>query len=354
MSRGLQYQPSLDGLRAIAVGAVVLFHTWPALFPGGWAGVDLFFVLSGYLITQILVRELEATGAISLKRFYIRRALRLMPALAVLILAFLAFSAVAENDLRRAGLDALIAATYLTNWARAFGWGASAIGHTWSLAIEEQFYLVWPLLLIFLMRLSRPRLIVSLLLLAAIGWRLTLYAGGASVPRIYNGFDTHADPLLIGCLLALAPRALAGRFAALALLLLAALVLLMDFKSAFAQTFGFALVGATGAWLIAAASAEGWLKSALSWAPLVFLGKISYGIYLWHFPIIDIGRGHVPEALLFVLPLLGLACAVGSYYVVERPFLRLKDRWAAKGSRPAPAPRPAGEPAPQLPGAASR
>lgn len=337
MSRGLSYEASLDGLRAIAVLAVVLFHTWPRLFPGGWAGVDLFFVLSGYLITSILVREHAATGRVSLRRFYIRRALRLMPALLALIAAFLVYTLVARNDLGEAASAALMAATYVTNWGRAFGAPPSVISHTWSLAIEEQFYLLWPLTLLLILRTQRPWLWAAALAAAGLAWRLYLLGEGAPFVRLYNGFDTHADPILIGCFLALCPRAVSGRAGFLPLIAFGVIVVALDWDSQLANSIGFAVIGCVGAWLIAAASRDGWLKTTLSWPPLVYIGQISYGIYLWHFPIIDVGHYHVPQAYWFILPLLGIACAVVSFHLLEQPFLRLKDKWASK-TAPAPAP----------------
>jgi peptidoglycan/LPS O-acetylase OafA/YrhL len=328
MSRSLKYDPALDGLRAVAVIAVVLFHTWPDKLPGGWAGVDLFFVLSGYLITQILVREWTSTGQIDFRRFYIRRALRLAPALAALVLAYLVFTAVTRDEMGDAPFDALMAITYLTNWSRALGWGDSEIGHTWSLAIEEQFYLVWPIILIALLRSSNSLRGAVVLLAAAVGWRVAMIVAGAGYERIYNGFDTHADPILIGCILALHPWKTARGGAALPLLLMVMWFLFVYVQEPLVLAFGYAIIGVLAAWLIASASGNGWFRTILSWRPLVFTGKISYGIYLWHFPIIVIGRHHVPESAWFVLPLIGYAAAVASYYVVERPFLRMKDRLA--------------------------
>lgn len=327
MSRSLQYDPALDGLRAIAVSAVVLFHLWPKALPGGWAGVDLFFVLSGYLITRILVREYEAKGDLSLKRFYIRRVLRLMPALVALVVVYLVFALLTDRE--GVWLNAITALLYLTNWARAFNMADSEIGHTWSLAIEEQFYILWPFILLLFLRRGHALAGAVALLVLAIAWRALLMATGTELDRIYNGFDTHADPLLIGCVLALLPWRPAKCSAALPFGLLLLWFVFAGVKGPLALALGYTIVGLISAWLVLAAAGEGWFRAMLSWRPLVFTGKISYGIYLWHFPIIVVGRHHVPESLSFLLIVLSFAAAVGSFYIVEKPFLRAKDKLAS-------------------------
>ncbi len=197
-----RYEPSLDGMRAVAVTCVVAFHATHWL-PGGWAGVDVFFVLSGFLITSLLAQEIEASGSIDLGSFYLRRALRLVPALTVMLLASLAVAVLLPSrtleDVRAIGL----AGTYLMNWNRAFALFPQAwLGHTWSLAMEEQFYLLWPAILL-LIRARRPVTLISALVVLVTVWRLVLVLSGAPAERTYNGFDTHADGLLIGSALAL-------------------------------------------------------------------------------------------------------------------------------------------------------
>jgi peptidoglycan/LPS O-acetylase OafA/YrhL len=206
----LGYKPALDGSRAVAILAVLLFHGGAPGFGWGYIGVDLFFVLSGYLITSILLVEHAKVGRISLLDFYRRRALRLFPALAALCLTFLVYAAVALDDPTQGIREVLIVALYAGNWIRAFSLGQPQyLGHTWSLAIEEQLYLVWPLLIWGVLFLSKGsaakalRLVVALAI-ASIGWRAILALQGATADRLYNGSDTRADALLIGAALALA------------------------------------------------------------------------------------------------------------------------------------------------------
>ena len=210
----LGYRPALDGLRGIAILAVLAIHThhifgWP-LLKGGNVGVDIFFVLSGFLITALLVQEWGETGTISLKSFYWRRALRLVPALLLLLVALyflsdLLLSTVEANETRRAMPVAFV---YASDLALAFfNIRLGALQHTWSLAIEEHFYLIWPLVLVAGLKLGigKKRLVMITLLLALASalQRAVLHQVGASPVRTYYGFDTRADGLLIGCAMGL-------------------------------------------------------------------------------------------------------------------------------------------------------
>ena len=220
----LGYEPALDGLRAIAILATITVHAaiflpgpWGVWFPGGWIGVDIFFVLSGFLITRLLADEMRRNDGIGLGRFYIRRVLRLLPAYAVMLLAVVLVSACVlhEPGVYRAAMASI---GYIMNWSRAFGWFPQAsLGHTWSLSMEEQFYILWPGAFI-LLRGRRPLAWLLALIAAVVVWRCVLALGGSNPERVYNGFDTHADTLLIGCALAVAQpgaaaRRMAGRFA---------------------------------------------------------------------------------------------------------------------------------------------
>jgi peptidoglycan/LPS O-acetylase OafA/YrhL len=211
----LKYEPALDGLRAFAVTGVVLAHALPGsrYIPGGGIGVDVFFVLSGFLITRILAREISVTGSIDFKLFYMRRLLRLTPPLAFLLLTELAFEFLTSSDFATHEKAALMSASYLMNWNRAFNWWPQGnLGHTWSLAIEEQFYLIWPALLIFIYP-RRPIRWLSVIIVMVLAWRTYLIHQGASIDRIYNGFDTHSDSLFIGCAVGLfLPSATFSRF----------------------------------------------------------------------------------------------------------------------------------------------
>jgi peptidoglycan/LPS O-acetylase OafA/YrhL len=195
----MQRIPELDGVRAVAVLLVMLFHiAYPAM-PGGWVGVDIFFVLSGFLITSILLNEHEATRRIDLKAFYIRRARRLLPAVTFLLLCYGTFLIAIGQSIRKAAVAFAATHLYAVNWLMAFDAPVDfgPFYHFWSLSIEEQFYLLWPLSLIGLLAVRRVRRRIPILLMTAAGlisaWRIVLYLSGATADRILYGFDTRAD-----------------------------------------------------------------------------------------------------------------------------------------------------------------
>ncbi|MEO8749542.1 MAG: acyltransferase, partial [Allobranchiibius sp.] len=217
--RSLSYRPALDGLRGLAVAAVVVYHVWPDALPGGWLGVDVFFVLSGFLITSLLVAEWNSWGTISLLGFWAARARRLLPALVAMLLAVSVASYFWTIPSRRlpVSLDVISALFYVANWRMLYSdeqYFADTVGlpspvlHTWSLAIEEQYYLLFPLLLLLLLALTRglsPHrrrnvLGAALLVLAALSaWRMgALYVPGSDPNRIYYGTDTRIFELFIG------------------------------------------------------------------------------------------------------------------------------------------------------------
>lgn len=349
--QGAGYLPQLDGLRAVAVLAVLLFHSGIPLFGGGFIGVDLFFVLSGFLITSLLMREFQATGSIELKNFYLRRLLRLGPGLLALLTVYCGASLLLLQgaQLRANLVDALIALFYLANWARAFALHApDFLGHTWSLAIEEQFYLLWPPLLLVLLRCVRWQRIFAITVAGAVAaWLLRLWLLQHDVPlqRLYNGLDTRADMLMMGCALGVVQSCgwLQGARCVRASMLLrwlrlpAALGLL-----AFAHWatwyeppiyyWGFVVVELlAGVVLLDLLLNDGGAAAVLlrtRW--LVWTGSISYGLYLWHFPIYKmlatLGCGHL-AVLLLGMPLT-FAAAAASYYLLERRVLAFKDRFA--------------------------
>jgi peptidoglycan/LPS O-acetylase OafA/YrhL len=326
LSRSLNYEPALDGLRGIAVVAVLIFHAYPGTLIGGWAGVDIFFVLSGYLITRILRNELAETNRINFVRFYIRRAIRLMPAFWTLLAVLLVVIAFSKY---RVGLEKswLMAASYLMNWNRAFGWWPEhRLAHTWSLAAEEQFYLIWPVLFLCL-RNRRPLVWLVIAIAATIAWRAYLVTHGAPSARVYNGLDTRSDALLIGCCLALVPTPpVLLRFINDTWLVwvaaMGSLLVWLRWDAASTLTLGISLVAALAAVLIVA-SRHGILNAALSFKPIVFTGRISYGLYLWHFPLLEMINSKIPRAYPLVLTYL---IATASYFTVERFFRRLKGR----------------------------
>lgn len=319
----MRYNASLDGLRAVAIIFVLACHT--GLLNGGWIGVDVFFVLSGYLITSILLSEMRQTGDISLTNFYWRRALRLLPALAVLVAFMLARSAFSSNgrEIREA---TLVGALYLENWNNVYQFAPfDVMGHTWSLATEEQFYLLWPLLLP-LVFLRRPLAWLCAALAAMIVARFFWTA----YPTVQYSLFIRPVGLVIGCALAFLPiqHWTSPRYAVPALLLVLAIIAAGANSIHLVAPFLVSL--ATAGLIICLHGPVAASTSFMAVPPLRYVGKISYGIYLYHWPIFMLGeklKFHTPfhlyaaglVAVIFVVAAL-------SYEFIEKPFLRLKGR----------------------------
>ncbi|MEM9041675.1 MAG: acyltransferase [Actinomycetota bacterium] len=312
--RGLGYLPGLDGLRAVAVAAVFAFHA--GVLDGGFLGVDVFFVISGFLITGLAVQEIESEGRLRLGAFWARRARRLLPAVIALCAAVVAWSFTGGR--RTDSLDGEVTSTllYVANWHRlrsGYEYFAaydepSLLEHTWSLAVEEQFYVVWPLVIIgvaWLAALSgrgRVRYWIAaaagVALAASVGWAWLL-ASDETIPvnRLYFGTDTRGVGLAIGCiagcLLTRGVRTGEGRVATwLTSLGLAGAVVLgvamviVDGGERWLYGPGFAALGLCSLAVLLAATRAGPIAAALSLRPLVAIGRVSYGIYLWHWPVI--------------------------------------------------------------------
>lgn len=350
----LGYRPELDGLRGVAILAVFAHHLFNRWLPGGFLGVDVFFVLSGFLITYLLVDEWERRGSISLKNFYARRALRLLPALLLWCAAFAAAAPFLSDRLARAIYQGVaLALSYVLNWVPALGFPwVSPLGIAWSLAIEEQFYLLWPpLLLLLLKRGARPRRLACGLALAVVfvcAYRALLWWSGATVPRVYYGTDTRADALLVGCALGvlaaydLLPRGhgfklFARAAAAAGALFLCLLATRITWEGGWLYVGGLTLIAVAAAAVLAATVVCPWrpFVAVLRLAPLVWFGRISYGLYLWHFPVTRIiypNQDRAPVAGKLLAGALAVVCAAASYYLVERRFLRLKDRFSPRPS----------------------
>jgi peptidoglycan/LPS O-acetylase OafA/YrhL len=332
------------------------------LLPGGGAGVDIFFTLSGFLITSLLLEEHAETGRLRLRQFYMRRALRLVPAFALLLLVHFVYCLTCYRgwDLKASLAGGVISCFYLSNWSRAYKWVPHfGLSHTWSLAIEEQFYLLWPVLLLailFLLKSQGGRLrAVAALAVAFVIYRALLIQWGAPFHRIYNGLDTRADALLIGCLTSFiyktypiksASRSarLLGAAACLSLvLLLAYFTLGQDADAPPWYGVGFTLLSLASALVILGLIYEppGWrlLSRLLKLRSLVWVGKVSYGLYLWHFFIVYAFKEQFPQASDWVvMPLavgVSLAIATVSFYALEKPVLRWKNRFAWR-AEPAP------------------
>jgi len=346
---------ALDGLRGVAVVVVLLFHT--GRLRGGYLGVDLFFVLSGYLITGLLLSEWAHTGGLRLRAFWARRARRLLPALFVMLLGVAAYAmfAATPTELGAIRANALATLGYVANWhAIAAGhsyWSLfnapSPLDHTWSLAIEEQFYLVWPLVVLGLGahvanrdRLPRRVFAVALGGAAVLGAAAAgLALAGANSNRIYLGTDTRAPAVLLGAALAAAAaagwrvRSAVGRvivevvgFVGLAWLAWAFTHL--DLQDPLLLRGGLLLCGVATVAVIAAVtpSRRGPMGAALSVAPLCWLGLISYGLYLWHWPVfvwLTPARTGLTGWWLNGLRIaVSIAFAVVSYFLVEMPIRR--------------------------------
>jgi peptidoglycan/LPS O-acetylase OafA/YrhL len=361
----LGHRPALDGLRGAAVLLVIAFHVFGLALPGGFVGVDLFLVLSGFLITTLLLREREATGRISLARFYGRRALRLMPAVLLLLAACAGFVLLFPGSPLSEPFTRGIATTveYASNWYAPHA-DLGYLRHTWSLSLEEQFYLLWPLLLMVALAVGgRGAALVACIagIGASIEVRVLLELhGGVPWDRLYMGLDTRADTLLIGCglallmdlgLLARLPRralVLSGTAGALGLGLVS--LLLSNWSDL--NTVGYTGVAVCSAALLAAVVTHpsALLGRLFALRPLVSAGRISYGLYLWHYPMlgvltVSLPLGSIPRPLLFVV-VLGAAWAIAglSYTFVERPCLAIKLRLSPR--LPEMQPHVLGEPLP--------
>ncbi|MFF5147806.1 acyltransferase family protein [Streptomyces sp. NPDC013157] len=363
--RGGGRVPGLDGLRTVAVAVVIAYHVEPDLLPGGSVGVDVFFTISGFVITRLLVAEHSRTGRIGLWSFYRRRWLRLMPALLVMCAVTALLAAAFTLPLfRGVWLAVALAVGSAVNVVRAGEPGAysgvtAPFGHTWSLGVEEQFYLAWPLLLLVLLRHARARMVlgwVAVLCVLPVLWRTVLW-DPAAAHRIYNGPDTRADQLLVGALLALVlarlraedPRLAllrrwAGRLCWPALALLGLIVWQIPITGASGwnpvwYTVGFLAAAVLSACVVAALELcpRSWPSRLLSLAVPVWVGRnLSYGMYLWHYPLIRLlaGLGVHDGWLLPAGLAVTLCAALASYALIERPLLR---RTRLRGRRLEPA-----------------
>ena len=360
--------PGLDGLRAIAVLLVIVYHFWPTVLPGGMIGVDIFFVISGFLITSLLLREGALNGRIALGSFWIRRARRLLPAIALMILVLGPVSLIVGGDIQvNLGRQLLGAATFSSNWISIFA-GNDYFAQTspelftnfWSLAVEEQFYVLWPLLIVASGLLLGRRwrhfsAIMVLGILASLGVAAFLLMNGTPISRIYYGTDTHLYGLLLGALLAFArPWSLYPPMGKKALYRVAQPFGLIAFTRVMVSWLSlFALIpyailvpesapgaipwGLFGASLLALGVIQGMLpdmlagasealRRLLNFAPLRWVGERSYGLYLWHWPLAVVmhyvlGADRSPLVNVGVL-VATFAIAEMSYRWIETPIRR--------------------------------
>jgi peptidoglycan/LPS O-acetylase OafA/YrhL len=357
---------ALDGLRAVALCIIMGYHFGVGHFQGGFFSLDIFYVLSGYLITGLLLGEWARAARITLSAFWLRRARRLLPGLAVMVVVVtlvvrFTYPVGLYPDLRMADLSALF---YFSNWWQIVASGnyfvatgaVSPLTHTWSLAVEEQFYLVWPLVVLAVLHVGRrfDRGIELLLGISVVGTLASaaemawLYHPGMNTTRLYFGTDTHAQSILVGSALAcvltlvqrhrgregMAPVATTTRYRVLltvvGLVGLAGTVVLtatLSGSSHVAYRGGFLCSALSAAALITGAVcvARGPIARALSLRPLVWMGTVSYGAYLWHFPValeLDSARtGTSGVTLLTLRVATTFTLAALSYYLVERPVM---------------------------------
>jgi peptidoglycan/LPS O-acetylase OafA/YrhL len=341
----LNYRPEIDGLRGISVALVILFHAFPKVVAGGWVGVDVFFVISGYLITSLILRELDR-GEFSLKQFYQRRVRRLAPAL----LAVLAVSAVVgwfvlpTSDMEKFGASAVAALTF---WANIYFWSNTGyfdgpvldnpLIHTWSLAVEEQFYLFYPIVVILAFKLIGRRSVKFLVPVLFLSSGLLAAFGGLGDDTVYFWFPTRAWELLAGALLAMLPAAKSANTVSrrqrlwftvgigglVAILLSAWFTPGGDYNLLYSVA---PVIGAVG--IIRASEHSAILQRWLSFRPLLMLGLISYSAYLWHQPMLVFARSLAVEGIGVIetagVVTFSLFLAYLTWKFVETPFRNSK------------------------------
>ena len=356
-----RYLPSIDSLRALAVLAVIIYHIDVNYLPGGFLGVDLFFVLSGYLISSLIIKEYKKTGTLNLYNFYMRRARRLLPAVYFMITVCLLFMVLFNGVLlRKSHLDAVFGYIYSSNWWYIFhkldyfdSFGAqSPFKHLWSLAIEEQFYMFFPLIFLIFNRQKKEEgqssslnknfiYIVLGLILISLGTHILLFDIN-NINRIYFGTDTRAFSLLVGVVGALvypmdklsSPTNAKESvlYSVVSLTSISTLIAIMFYASEYNTWLyrgGFLLVAVLGLIIIISSGKQHtFISKALSFRPIVFIGKISYSLYLWHFPIIvlttpvsEIGNPNLFYVTLRII--LTVIAATLSYLFVETPIRKL-------------------------------
>ena len=356
-----RYLPSIDSLRALAVLAVIIYHIDVNYLPGGFLGVDLFFVLSGYLISSLIIKEYKKTGTLNLYNFYIRRARRLLPAVYFMITVCLVFMVLFNGVLlRKSHLDAVFGYIYSSNWWYIFhkldyfdSFGAqSPFKHLWSLAIEEQFYMFFPLIFLIFNRRKKEEgepsslnknfiyIVLGLILISLVTHILLFDIN--NINRIYFGTDTRAFSLLVGVVGALvypmdklsSPTNAKESvlYSVVSLTSISTLIAIMFYTSEYNTWLyrgGFLLVAVLGLIIIISSGKQHtFISKALSFRPIVFIGKISYSLYLWHFPIIvlttpvsEIGNPNLFYVTLRII--LTFIAATLSYLFVETPIRKL-------------------------------
>lgn len=350
-----RYMGGLDGLRALSVLAVIAYHMNLTFAGGGFLGVGIFFVLSGYLITDLLIQEWEDTNSINLKNFWVRRAKRLLPAMISVLVVILGYVFFFQPALlQETRMDAVAALFYFSNWWSVFHQQSyfdsfanpSLLKHFWSLAVEEQFYLIWPLIVTAALRIGKgTKVLYGITLLLAASSILCMgliYHTGTDPSRVYYGTDSRAFALLFGAILACVwpSRQLSGSgskalgifldgIGTFALIFLFLCVIYVNQYEEFLYTGGLALFSLVSVVLITALAHPATLLGKwIGVRPLRWIGLRSYGMYLWHYPIIQLttpaSQANEVHPLRIVLQLvLIFAVSALSYHFIERPIRRL-------------------------------
>lgn len=346
-SSDLKYRADIDGLRAVAVLPVVLYHAEFSAFSGGYVGVDVFFVISGFLITSIIAGEIEQ-GTFKLSRFYERRARRLFPALFAVIFAsctaawWLLLPWEMEDFGQSVATTALFASNFLFFTEAGYFDGPAELKpllHTWSLAIEEQYYLLFPAFLLLIHRRLSRRFLLWTGLLGLASLILSIWSVARAPDAAFYLLPSRTWELMVGSMIALAPLPVLARWvqeslALLGLGLIGAAVFLFDAHTPFPGAAALLPCLGTGALLIAGAKGETTMVArVLSWRPVVFFGLISYSLYLWHWPILTFAKhylvGPLSQQQAAVLVLASVIVAVLSWRFIEQPF-RGRDAWLTR------------------------
>jgi peptidoglycan/LPS O-acetylase OafA/YrhL len=355
-SGNFKYFPSLEGLRGIAVLVVMFHHMETRIFSvcdkfrGGFLGVDTFFVLSGFLITSILLSEREKTGKISLKNFYLRRGVRLVPAFWVyLLVVYFAgeYFLTKENFLLTTdSYNYISAIAYLTNWYNITGTPTALLSHIWSLAVEEQFYIIWSSVLYLAYKEKKNNRQILKFTLGLIGVLIIIRAGrafaGTEFEVLYFSTDSRMDGLLIGCVTAFVFKWKLiseefyktknfSHYATLCLCLSVMIFLVFAREDLALYYGGFSIFSLCVAvmilWLVKRSGT--FVHRILEFRPLIWIGQVSYGLYLWHNVMFDFSRKTFVSAeakILFGFALTFIVCAA-SFYLIEKPFLKIKHKF---------------------------
>lgn len=355
----LGYVPGLDGLRGISILVVMIYHANFNLLSGGFIGVEIFFGLSGFLITALLIQEFDNAGRIKLKAFYLRRVLRLFPALLALLIVYCLtiFYLVGFRGSKPFLVDAFIALFYMSNWARALNIHPPyLLGHTWSLSIEEQFYALWPPLLVLLLWKIRSRWAIAWIAfsIAVSAWALRCYLGatGSTALRLSNGLDTKADALMVGCALGIivasnliqeSARGILSRILRMAspvsVGILAGICKIAFWYAPIMFYWLYFIIEILTAIIIldCIINKDSMINRILSLKGLVWVGTISYGLYLWHYPVFAVMKQFRFDWVRVITlgSAITFAATTLSFYLLEKPFLRLKKKFEMQSRKEA-------------------